>query len=119
MGQKCLARYVVCQRPDKCCHSASDAQTILFTTEGDVLMRVALHDDVFFEEVGVVKESSEAVCRPTTADRTGAEAEVRPTTHALSADVAVVGQGVRSSLKEAIKCCVWNSCPPPGASHLG
>lgn len=47
-------------------------------------MCVALNDDVFFEEVGVVNKDSEAVSRPITADRIGSGTEMRPATQATS-----------------------------------
>ena len=72
-------------------------------------MGVALHDDVFCEEVGVVSKGLEevgvskgldAANRPTTADRS-LDTEVRPTTQATrlspspAADV-LIGQGMKS-----------------------
>ena len=98
-GQRHLVRYVCCAL-HMCCHGASGAQTILFTTDEEVLMRVALHDDMFYEEVGVVKDM-EAVNRPITADRTD-DTEVPPateaTSHSLSpATDALIGQGMKSS----------------------
>ena len=87
------------QGTDLCYCSASGPQTILFTTEEDVLMCVALHDDVFFDEVGVVNKDPEPILRPSTADRSETETDVRPTTRAcsvLSVDTdTLVGQGVR------------------------